>query len=96
MSVHEYNNITYYDLMRKVSGFNDKVRSDLVLKRYQLWITYISPHLDPKKMAKSIDELMPLPDSDGKDHKPKKKIDDDKRARVRAYLQSRKQKDGEA
>jgi len=97
MSVHEYNNITYADLMYKVNGFNSRVRTNIVLKRYQLWVTYISPHLDPKKMAKTIDELMPLPDDNDRDNKPKRKVSDEKRKRLAAYLEYRqKQKNGEA
>lgn len=89
MTLHEYNNITYSDLIRKIDGFNERVRTNVALKRYQLWVTYIAPHLDPKKMAKTIDDLMPMP---GEDNQPKQKVDEAKRNRLRAYLAAKNQK----
>lgn len=88
MTPDEYSNITYADLMRKVDGFNERVKTNINLRRHQAWITYIAPHLDPKKMSKSIEDFWPLSTNDA-DNGSKKKIDDDKRARIKAFLERR-------
>lgn len=82
MSIDEYNNITYADLMRKIDGFNKRVKANISMQRHLTWTTYIAPHLDPKKMAKSIDDFWPL-----EEKREVKKIDDSKRERIRLYLQ---------
>lgn len=86
MTENEYNNTTYSNLMLKVGGFNDRVKVNISMKRHLSWITYIAPHLNPKKMAKTIDEFWPLAsDSEGS----KKKIDDAKRVRIQEFLSQR-------
>lgn len=86
MTLSEYNNTTYSDLMRKVEGFNERLKTNLSIKRHLAWITYISPHLDPKKMSKTIDEFWP---QSPENRKPSKKIDDAKRQRIKAFLEKR-------
>ena len=86
MTLSEYNNTTYSDLMRKIDGFNERLKTNLSLKRHHAWITYISPHLDPKKMSKSIDEFWPQSPENATSSK---KIDDEKRQRIKAFLEKR-------
>lgn len=91
MTETEYNNITYANLMRKVNGFNDRVKVNISMKRHLSWVTYISPHLDPKKMAKTIDEFWPQAGSGG----GQKKIDAEKRQRIQVYLQQRNERNND-
>lgn len=51
------------------------------------WVTYISSNLDPKKMAKNIEQFWPL--------KPKKRVSDKaKQALIEAQLKYMKERDG--
>lgn len=87
MSVSEYNNILYRDLMLKIEGH--KIRQKERERHYRsiAFSAYIAPHLDRKKLNNISEEKFWPIDSLDKNAKPQKKISDEKRAAIRKALQ---------
>lgn len=84
MSVYEYHTILYPDLLFKIEGFRQRMKHEEEIQRNIAYSAYIAPHLNPKKLAKTIDAFWPM--DDGK-QKNTKKISDDRRAAIKAALQ---------
>ena len=93
MSVYEYHTILYPDLLFKIEGFRQKLKNEEEIQRNVAFAAYIAPHLNPKKLAKTIDAFWPM--DDGK-AKSSKKISEERRAAIKAALQemNKKDKDG--
>ena len=79
----------YPDLLLKMEGYSDRLKREEYLLRKVGFSSYIGPHLDPKKMAKSEDKYWPIDKGEGKSEKM---VTEEKRNRIRAYIQSQKQK----
>lgn len=60
MSSHEYDCITFYDLMLKIEGYNDKRKDELTRQRLCAFFAYIAPHVKLKKNTRPTD-LYKLP-----------------------------------
>lgn len=88
MSPKEYDTILYRDLMLKMQGFKDRLNYEEDITRRLAFTVYRAPHLNPKKLAKSIDAFWPKPGSEK--NTDNKKISDAKRQAVREELQRRK------
>lgn len=52
--------MTWAEFRIRLHGFRREQERELMQFRELTWITYISPHLDPKKMKKSIDQFWPI------------------------------------
>lgn len=86
MSEREYECISYYSLLFKIEGFQNKLEYDLNIQRQAAFAGYIAPHLDPKKLRNiTIDKFWPMPGS-GAGKTDNKKISDEKRSRIASNL----------
>lgn len=83
MTPKEYDCILYTDLIAKMDGFRERLIHEENIMRNVAFSAYIAPHLNPKKMAKKIDTFWPM--SGGNTNT--KKVTDEKRARLKAFLQ---------
>lgn len=79
MTPYDYDTILYPDLLLKMEGFTDRMEYELDITRNASFASYISGNLDPKKMAKSVNEFWP---KDTKKGPHDKKISDAKRDRL--------------
>lgn len=60
MSPKEYDTILYRDLLMKLDGFKDRLEYEENLTRRAAFAAYLAPHLNPKKLAKKLDDFWPL------------------------------------
>lgn len=60
MSVKEYNEILYPDLLLKIEGFQNRREYDEKMLRKIGFSAYIAPNLDPKRMSKSESTYWPM------------------------------------
>ena len=82
--------MTWAEFRIRLHGFKRDIKRKDMSLRELAWITYISPHLDPKKMKKSKDAFWPI---EKKNPVSDKAIEMMKAATLE-YLKQKKAKDG--
>jgi len=55
--------MTWAEFQIRLFSYKRQDKYDWIKRRELMWITYIAPHQDPKKMVKSKEKFLPL---DGK------------------------------
>lgn len=81
----EYDNILYCDLLLKVEGFAKRMDHEENMVRTAAFSSYIAPHLNVKKMAKTLEAFWPM-----KKGTDTKKVSDARREAIKLELQRRK------
>jgi len=90
MSIGDYNNITYFDLMLKIDGFNSRRKHDEAWARKIAYSSYISNNIQLKQKDLDIDKFWPLDDA-VKGSKEQGESLSEKRKRMQEALKKRKQ-----
>lgn len=90
MSLSDYNNITYSDLMLKIDGFNSRRKQDEYWYRKIAFSSYISGSIQLKQKDLDIDKFWAI------DDKEEKKVEQgdsltEKRKRMQEALKKRKE-----
>lgn len=87
MSSREYYLTSYHDIMLKMEGFKNRLDHDENIMRHVAFYAFKGPQVDPKGQPKTVAKFWPMQNDIDK------KADSiaDKRARIKAALQKRKE-----
>jgi len=53
--------MTWAEFQIRLQGYKRGENARFEMLRELMWVTYVAPHLDPKKIAKTKQSFMPLP-----------------------------------